>query len=120
LPSDVAIFIDFVAAGGDDLRVERHIAVGQSDAIEHQLHVALAPEMAGILGRFEMPDKIGSARKRLPSEFRHRVQMAEHGIADGNGGGRKVRFIHGALQKGTGGQDGLPRTGTREAQNGQA
>ena len=60
-----------------------------------------------------MADKIAAARKRLLSELGHRVQMTEHGIADGDGRRRKVGFIHGALQKGTGGQDHFPRTGTQ-------
>src|SRR5208282_2421808 len=82
---DVAFFIDFIAARGDHLGVERHVAVRQSDAIEHQLHVALAPEMSGVLGRLQMADEIASAWKRLLAEFRYRVQMTKHGISDRDG-----------------------------------
>ena len=117
--SDVAILIDLVAAGRDHFRVERHVAVRQSDAIEHQLDVPFAPEMAGVFGRFEVSNQIASTRKRLLAEFGHRVQMTEYGVSDRDGRGREVRFIHGALQKGTGGQDCFPRTGTQgQAENG--
>src|SRR5208337_3141123 len=109
---DVAILIDLVAARRDHLGVQRHIALRHADAIELQLHVALAPEMSGVLGRFQMSDQVAAARESLLAEFGHRVEMTEDGISDGNGCRRKVRFIHGALQKSTGGQDHLPRTGT--------
>jgi hypothetical protein len=111
--ADVAFFIDFVAAGGDDFGFQGHIALRHADAIEYQLQIAFAPEMAGIFGGFEMPYKIAAAREGLLSELGYGVQMAEDGVADGDGGRRKVRFVHGALQKGTGGQDHLTRTGTQ-------
>jgi hypothetical protein len=60
-----------------------------------------------------MANQVGSAGKSLMAEFRYRMQMAEHGISDGNGRGRKIRFIHGALQKCSSGQNGLTRAGTR-------
>src|ERR1035438_9309440 len=53
---DFALFIDFVAPGGDDLGLQRQIPGGQADAIELQLQVALAPEVAWILGRIQMSD----------------------------------------------------------------
>ena len=60
-----------------------------------------------------MSDEVAAAGKCLLAEFRHRVQMTEHGIADRNRGGGKIWFVQRALEKGTGGQDHLPRTGTQ-------
>jgi hypothetical protein len=60
-----------------------------------------------------MADEIGSAGEGLLAEFRDRVEVTENGIADGSGRRREIRLIHGALQKGTGGQDHFPRTGTQ-------
>src|SRR4029077_15686659 len=99
--------------GRDHFGIQRHIAVRHADTIEHQLHVALTPEMSWVLGRFQIPDKVDAARKRLLAEFRYRMQMTEYGVANRNAGGREVWFIQCALQKGTSGQDHLPRTGTQ-------
>ena len=53
------------------------------------------------------------AKAILLSELGYGVEVAKDGITDGNGGRRKVGFVHGALQKGSSGQDHLSRTGTQ-------
>ena len=93
--------------------LQRKIAAGQADAIELQLQVALAPEVAGILGRLEMADQVASAGKGLLAELGDAAQMAEHGIADVGRGGGEVGFIEGTLQKSTGGQDDIARAGAQ-------
>ena len=108
---DVALFIDFVTAGADDLRVERQVAAGQADAIELQLQISLAEEVAGIFGRFEVADQIASTRKSLLAELSHAAQVAKHGIADIGCGRGEIGFIQGALQKSAGGQDNFPCAG---------
>jgi hypothetical protein len=69
--------------------------------------------MSRVFGGFEMANEVAAARESLLAKLRDRVQTTEYGISDRNGGGGKVGFIHGALEKGTGGQDHLPRTGTQ-------
>src|ERR1035441_5685223 len=62
---DLPLLIDFVAACGDDFGLERQVAARNADAIELQLEISLAPEVAWILGCFEMADEIATARKSL-------------------------------------------------------
>src|ERR1035441_8036832 len=111
--ADVAIFIDVVATSRDNFGVKGHVSVGESDGIEGELHVAFAPEVAGIFGGLEVADEIASAREGLLSKFSHGVKVTEDGISNGYGGGGEVWFVEGALQKGTGGQDGFSRAGTQ-------
>ena len=91
--ADVAIFVDFIATGSDDFRVERHIALRQADAVELELHVTLAPKMAGIFGGFEVADEIGTAGESLLAEFGDCVQTAEHGVSDSDSGRGEV-WVH--------------------------
>ena len=110
---DLALLVDFVAAGGDDFGLERQVAAGKADAIELHLQISLAPEVAGILGGFEMADKIASAGKSLLTELGDSAQVAENGVADIDGGRGEIRFVEGALQKSTGGQDNVPCAGAQ-------
>jgi hypothetical protein len=50
LTVDLAFLVDLVAAGGDDFGLKRQISARQADAIELQLQISLAEEVAGILG----------------------------------------------------------------------
>ena len=110
---DLALFVDFVAAGRDDLGLKGQIAGGQADAIELQLQISLAPEVARILGGIEMSDKIASAGKSLLSKLGHSAQVAQHGIADIDCGRGEIGFVEGTLQKSTGGQDDIPCAGAQ-------
>src|ERR1051326_4236249 len=111
LAIDLALFIDFVAASGDDLGLERKVSAGDADAIKRDLQVSLAPEVAGIFGGFQVTDEIASAGKGLLAEFSDSAKMAENGIADVNGGCGEIGLIHSALQEGTGGPDKITCAG---------
>jgi len=54
--ADVTVFIDFVSRGLDDLRVSG-IAIRESDAIEHQLHVAPCPRNGRVLADSRWPTR---------------------------------------------------------------
>ncbi len=110
---DLALFVDLIAASRDDLGLKRQIAARQSDAIELQLQVSLAPEVAGILGRFEMSDQITSPRKSLLTEFGLPTEVTQYRVPDIDRGRGKVGFIEGTLQKSTGGQDHVPCAGAQ-------
>ena len=69
---DLAFLVDLESASGDDFAVEWDVAGGNADAVELQLQISLAPEVAGIFGGLEMPNEITSARECL---------LAEHGNA---------------------------------------
>ena len=99
------LLVDLVPFGGDHLGFEREIAGGQADAVELQLQISLAPEVAGILRSFQMAHEIAAAGKSLLSELGDAAQMAQHGIAHVHRVGGQVRFVEGALQKSSGGQD---------------
>src|ERR1035438_5043249 len=113
LAINLSLFIDFVAAGCDDLGFQGQIAGRQPDAIELQLQISLAPEVARILGCFEMSDKITSARKGLPTKLGHSAKVAQNRIPDIDGGRGEIRFVEGTLQKSTGGQDDIPCAGAQ-------
>src|SRR5690242_16825085 len=110
---DLALFVDAVTTGRNDLGFQREIAAGQANAIELQLHRSLAPKVARILGCFEMSDEVASARKRLLTEFGLRAQVAKYGVPDVDRGRGEVGFIQGTLQKSTGGQDNVPCAGAQ-------
>src|SRR5579862_2843623 len=111
LAVDFALLVDFVAASGNHLRFERKIPGGEPDAVELQLQISLAPEVAGIFGGLEMSDEIAAAREGLLSELGDAAQMAEHGVADVDRIGREVRFVQGTLQQRAGGQDDVAGSG---------
>jgi hypothetical protein len=110
---DLPLLIDFVAACGDDFGLERQVAARNADAIELQLEISLAPEVAWILGCFEMADEIATARKSLLTELGDSAQVAKNGIPDIDGGRGEVRFVEGTLQKSTSGQDDIPCAGAQ-------
>jgi hypothetical protein len=60
-----------------------------------------------------MPYQIASARKNLLAELGYAAQMTEDRIADIHGGRGEIGFIQSALQKSSGGQDEIPRTGAQ-------
>ncbi len=90
---DLSLLVDFVTAGGDDLGFERQVAAGHADAVELQLQISLAPEVAGIFGGFEMANQIAAARESLLTEDGDAAKMAEHGISDVDGG-RGRGWVH--------------------------
>jgi hypothetical protein len=51
---DNALFIHFLALGGDESGVEVGICIGQADVIENDVEIAFADEVAGLLGCFEV------------------------------------------------------------------
>ena len=72
---DLSLLVDFIAFGGDHLGFEREIACGQPDAVELQLQISLAPEVAGIFRCLEMAHEIAAAGKCLLSELSDAAQM---------------------------------------------
>src|SRR5690242_17262435 len=103
--ADVAFFVDLVAAVADHFCFHGHIAGGQSDAIELQLQVTLAEEMAGFLVGFKMSNQVGATREGLMTEFGHAAKMTENRVPYRSSRRIEVRFINGALQNRAGGQD---------------
>src|SRR5438309_6141481 len=65
LAVNLAFLIHLVAAGGNNFCLERQISRGQADAVELNLEISLAPEMAGILGRIQMADQIAAPGEGL-------------------------------------------------------
>src|SRR5450631_1410544 len=110
---DLPLLIDFVAARGDDFGLERQVAARNADAIELQLQISLAPEVAGILGCFEMADEIAAARKSLLTELGDSAQVTKNGVPDVDRGRGEIRLVEGTLQKSAGGQDNIPCAGAQ-------
>jgi hypothetical protein len=110
---DLALFVDFVAAGRNDLGFKGQIPGGETDAIELQFQITLAPEVTRILRGIEMTDQVAAAGKSLLAKLGDTAQVAEHGIANVDGGRGQIGFIEGALQKSTGGQNDVPRAGAQ-------
>ena len=101
-------------AGRDGHRgARRPGAAGEADAIELEFQRALAPEMPGILGRFQMSDQIAAAWKSLLTKLGDSAKVAQDGIPDVDRSRGEIRFAHGALQKSTGGQDDVPCAGAQ-------
>lgn len=76
---DLALLVDFVTAGGDDLGFQRQIAAGDADAVELQLEISLTPEVTGILGGFEVTDEVAATREGLLSELSDSAKVTRTG-----------------------------------------
>src|SRR4030081_1719502 len=101
LAANVALLINLISPGRDNLSLKGQVAVRHADAVELQLQVPLTPKMTGAFRRFQLPAGVAAAREGRLARLGHRMHMAKPGIANRDGSRGKVRFVHGALQKGS-------------------
>ena len=98
LAVDVALFVDFEAASGDDFPRHGQIAARQNDPVEGQPDVALADEVTRVFLIFDVSGKHTASGKEIPAELLLCFEMAQHGVTDRCRGRRKIGFIQSALQ----------------------
>jgi hypothetical protein len=79
---DVSVTIDFVSLGSDDFAGNGDIRIGETNAVEFQLEIALTDEVSGFFVRLEMASEVASPRKNILSEFPEAVQVADHRVAN--------------------------------------
>src|SRR5258708_14793472 len=78
---DVPAAIHFVSLGSDQFTGNGDIRTGETDAVEFQLHIALADEGSGLLVRLQASSEVASPGKNTLSEFPEAVHVADHRAA---------------------------------------
>jgi hypothetical protein len=93
MADDLSVPVNVKAGDGNHFGRQRHIAIGQADAIKGQFEVTLAHEVAGILIGFQMPYDVAPAREHRLAKLLHGPRMAKKRIADTDRGGRELGLV---------------------------
>ena len=99
---NVTVLIHLIAACLNDFCGDRQVTTRKDDTVKGEFEIALADEMTWLFVGFQMSTKHTAPWEQRLAELLHRSQVTQHWIADCGSSGRKIRLVHGALQKRSG------------------
>src|SRR5690348_15087216 len=102
LAEDFPLLIHPEAPDGDDFRRNGDVGIREDEAVEFELHPALACEATGVLCVGETAGEVAAARERGTAKLARGAQVTKDRIAGRCGLRRKGRLLQCALDEASG------------------
>src|SRR5260370_34960901 len=94
MANDLPLAVHVEMSHGYYLGSQWNVGRRQTDSVKCQLQIALANEVAGLLGAFQVSDQIGAAWEDRLAKLLHVGRLNKKRTPPAAGGGRKLGFVH--------------------------